>query len=84
MTDTSKPTSYHAIQREREQQLEMDALADGHSALALQARRLANQGGPQYPAQPPHSPWAQGDPNPSPPLGCAIDQVGDMTKVQQR
>ena len=84
MTDTGKPTSYFQVQREREQQLEMDALVDGHSALALQAQRLAKQGGPQYPAQPANSPWAQGDPNPAPPLGYAIDQVADMTKVQSR
>jgi hypothetical protein len=80
MTDTGKPTSYFQVQREREQQLEMDALVDGHSALALQAQRLANRG-PEYPRQPNH-PFAIDAPT-EPPLGRAIDQVVDMTKVKQ-
>jgi hypothetical protein len=81
MTDTGKPTSYFQVQREREQALEMDALTDGHSALMLQSQRLANRG-PEYPRQPNH-PFAIDAPT-EPPLGRAIDQVADMTKVEQR
>ena len=83
MTDTSKPTSYHAMQREREAALEMDALTDSHAALMLQSQRLANRG-PQYPQQPVGSPWSCDPVPPEGPLGRAIDQVVDMTKVEQR
>jgi hypothetical protein len=79
MSDTSKPTSYFQVQREREQQLEMDALVDGHSALMLQAQRLANQRGPQYPQQPNH-PFAIDAPT-EPPLGISVDRVPDVSKV---
>jgi hypothetical protein len=72
------------MQQELEQQLEMDALADGHSALALQAQRLAHRGPPQYPMQPPGSPWHR-DPVPDePPLGENIDAVPDVSKVDTR
>jgi hypothetical protein len=78
MTDTAQPTSYFQVQRERGQQLEMDALVDGHSALALQAQRLANRG-PEYPRQPNH-PFAIDAPT-EPPLGISVDRVPDVSKV---
>jgi len=78
---TTDARTYFEMARERAQALEMDALSDGHSALALQAQRLANRG-PQYPQQPNH-PFAIDAPT-EPPLGRAIDQVVDMTKVEQR
>ena len=78
---TTDARTYFEMARERAQALEMDALSDGHSALALQAQRLANRG-PEYPRQPNH-PFAIDAPT-EPPLGRAIDQVADMTKVEQR
>ena len=78
---TTDARTYFEMAKERAAALEMDALSDGHSALALQAQRLANRG-PQYPQQPNH-PFAIDAPT-EPPLGRAIDQVVDMTKVEQR
>jgi len=49
----------------------------------LQSQRLANRG-PQYPQQPVGSPWSCDPVPPEGPLGRAIDQVVDMTKVEQR
>lgn len=80
---TTDARTYFEMARERAQALEMDALSDGHSALALQAQRLANRG-PQYPQQPVGSPWSCDPVPPEGPLGRAIDQVVDMTKVEQR
>jgi hypothetical protein len=80
---TTNAKTYFEMAKERAAALELDALSDGHAALMLQSQRLANRC-PEYPRQPAGSPWAQGDPNPAPPLGYAIDQVADMTKVESR
>ena len=49
---TTNAKTYFEMAKEREQELEMDAMsADGHSALELEAKRLASRG-PQHPAQP--------------------------------
>ena len=75
---TTDARTYFEMARERAQALEMDALSDGHSALALQAQRLANRG-PQYPQQPNH-PFAIDAPT-EPPLGISVDRVPDVSKV---
>jgi hypothetical protein len=80
---TTDARTYFEMAQERAAELEAAALADGHAALMLQSQRLASRG-PQYPQQPVGSPWSC-DPVPSEgPLGRAIDQVADMTKVEQR
>jgi hypothetical protein len=79
MTDHTKPTCYHLMQREAEQQLELDAATDGHDALRLQAERLRNV--PRYPSQPATSPWASDPVGTEPPTGEAIDAVKDVSKV---
>jgi hypothetical protein len=75
-----QPTTYHAMQREPEQQLVLDQSADGHSALALQAERGRRI--PIYPAQPAGSPWAAPDPSgEEPPFPVDISVVKDTSKV---
>jgi hypothetical protein len=77
---TYKVTSYHQLQAERDQQIALDASADGHDAVRLQGQRRAP---PTYPQQPPHSPWS-GDPvPPEPPTGELIDAVRDVSKVDR-
>jgi hypothetical protein len=71
-----QPTTYHAMQREPEQQLVLDQSADGHSALALQAERGRI---PVYPAQP-NNVWNV-DAGQEPPLGIDISAVKDVSKV---
>jgi hypothetical protein len=79
MNDHTKPTTYFQMAREREQQLELDATADGHDAFRLQAKRSV----PTYPHQPASSPWAS-DPVPAErPTGERINAVPDLTKVQR-
>jgi hypothetical protein len=43
---TTNAKTYFEMAKERAAELEMDAFADGHSALMLQSQRLANRGGP--------------------------------------
>jgi hypothetical protein len=75
---TTNAKTYFEMAKERAAALEMDALADGHSALALQGQRLANRG-PEYPRQPNH-PFAVDAPT-EPPLGYSVDRVPDVSKV---
>jgi hypothetical protein len=79
---TTNAKSYFEMAQEREQELELDATADGHSALALQAKRITSRG-PKLPQQPPHSPWAADHVPPEPPLGYSINQVVDVSKVER-
>jgi hypothetical protein len=79
---TTDAKTYFEMAKERAQELEMDALADGHAALALQAQRLASRG-PQYPAQPANSPWGADPVPPEPPLGIDISAVPDVSRVDQ-
>ena len=72
-----QPTTYHAMQREPEQQLVLDQSADGHSALALQAERGRL---PIYPAHP-NNPWAADVGNVTPPLGISVNDVLDMETI---
>jgi hypothetical protein len=78
MSNTGEPTTYFELQQERDQELEADALADGHSALMLERAKGTV---PTYPAQPSSSPWSS-DPVPTePPTGELIDAVKDVSKV---
>jgi hypothetical protein len=64
----------------QDQRLALDAGADGHDALRLQAERLRKV--PQYPQQPASSPW--NDPvGPEEPLGYSIEAVADVSKVDR-
>jgi hypothetical protein len=49
MTKTGEATTYYEMQKSLEQELELDATADGHDALRLQTKRGAV---PTYPKQP--------------------------------
>jgi len=80
MNDHSRPTCYHLMQREAEQQSELDQTADGHDAIRLQAKRGTV---PVYPEQPATSPWSS-DPVPAErPTGERINAVRDVTKVER-
>jgi hypothetical protein len=65
------------LTQEREQQLEADALADGHSALMLERAKGTV---PAYPKQPSNV-WTGIDNGPPPKLGYDPSFVPDPTKV---
>ena len=78
---TAEPTTYFKLAQGEEQSLALDQTADGHEALRLQAKKLAQK--QIYPAQPANSPWEKDPVGTEPPLGQSIDAVPDVSKVDR-